>query len=148
VETLQARIEDAPELAPGDVTITAEISSEGTLPVFAIPELEARGCSGLVMGAPDFIFQVPEGTAIVRVFFEGQVDSSLLVVGAEDAVVVCNDDSADGQNLNPFVELTSPPAGIYGVFVGRLDASQPVVGLLTITEEQVEPVQLAPAPGQ
>jgi putative hemolysin len=87
-----------------------------------------------VSNVPDFVFQWPGDAAQLRVFFEGDGDATLLVVGAADTTVSCADET-DANNRNPLVILDDPAAGLYGVWVGRLDPSQPISGVLTITTD-------------
>ena len=54
--------------------------------------------------------------------------------GAEGTDVACADET-DAGNRNPLVVLDSPSDGLYGVWVGRLDPSKPISGVLTITTE-------------
>ena len=86
-----------------------------------------------------------KGDAVqLRVFFESDVDSTLMVAGAEE-VVACADDIEAG-NGNPLVTLDNPAQGLYGVWVGRIDPTKPVRGVLTITAAaDAAPAMLAPA---
>jgi hypothetical protein len=133
------------ELAGGDTPITTTLVANGETPVFTILSEDDNGtvCSGLVSGAaPEFVFRYNGSDADLRLFFEGSADASLIVVGEE--VVLCSDDSAEGENANPVIDLSNP-AGLYGVWVGRFDPTAPVTGTLTIVEEiNVTPVQLEP----
>lgn len=140
----QAAIPDV-ELVGGDTPITATLVVSGETPVFTILDKDDNGtvCSGLVSGAePEFIFRYSGDSDDLRVFFEGSADTSLIVVGEE--LVVCSDDSAEGENGNPVVDISNP-SGLYGVWVGRFDPTTPVTGTLTIVEEtSVAPVPLEP----
>ncbi len=66
-------------------------------------------------------------------FFEGDSDATLLVLSADGQVLACSDDAEDEVNINPLVDGDRRPAGLYGVWVGRLDPSRPVIGTLTVT---------------
>ncbi|HHY54560.1 MAG TPA: hypothetical protein GYA08_03905 [Chloroflexi bacterium] len=133
------------ELMGGDTPITATLVANGETPVFTVIHEDDNGivCSGLVSGAaPEFIFRYSGDASALRVFFEGEADTSLIVVGEQ--VVLCSDDSAAGENANPVIDVPAP-AGLYGVWVGRFDPTIPVTGTLTIVEEtDTTPVQLAP----
>lgn len=133
------------EIAGGDTPITATLVVNGETPVFTILNEDDNGtvCSGLVSGAaPEFVFRYNGASEILRVFFEGSGDTSLVVVGEES--VLCSDDSADGGNGNPVIDIPNP-GELYGVWVGRFDPTTPVTGTLTIVEEtNVTPVLLAP----
>lgn len=133
------------ELAGGETPITTTLVANGETPVFTILSEDDNGtvCSGLVSGAaPEFVFRYSGDSEDLRLFFEGSADASLIVVGEE--VVRCSDDSAEGENANPVIDLPAP-GGLYGVWVGRFDPTAPVTGTLTIVEEtSVTPVQLEP----
>lgn len=133
------------EIAGGDTPVTTTLVATGETPVFTILDKDDNGtvCSGLVSGAaPEFIFRYSGDASALRVFFEGEADTSLIVVGEQ--VVLCSDDSAAGENANPVIDVPAP-AGLYGVWVGRFDPTIPVTGTLTIVEETATaPVQLAP----
>lgn len=133
------------EIASGDTPITATLVAEGETPVFTILHEDDNGtvCGGLVSGAAaEFIFSYSGDTEDLRIFFEGSADSSLVVVGEE--IVLCSDDSEDGENGNPVIDIYNP-SGLYGVWVGRFDHTEPVTGTLTILETtDVAPVRITP----
>ena len=122
-----------PELT-ADAPITRSLVASGTVPVFQLG-VEDPACSGLVTIAPDLVFQWSGEANQVRVFYEGDGDATLLVAsGAEGTAVACADET-DAGNRNPLVVLDNPSDGLYGVWVGRLDPSKPISGVLTITTE-------------
>lgn len=133
------------EIMGGDTPITATLIANGETPVFTVLNEDDNGtvCSGLVSGAtPEFIFRYNGDSEDLRIFFEGSADTSLIVAG--EAIVLCSDDSMEGENGNPVVDVLAP-RGLYGVWVGRFDPTEPVTGTLTIVEETgVAPVQLEP----
>lgn len=133
------------EIAGGDTPITATLVVTGETPVFTILNEDDNGtvCSGLVSGAaPEFIFRYNGASDTLRVLFEGDADTSLVLVGEE--TVVCSDDSAQGTNGNPVIDIPNP-SGLYGVWVGRFDPTTPVTGTLTIAEDTaLSPVELTP----
>lgn len=133
------------EIVGGDTPITATLVATGETPVFTVLAEDDNGtvCSGLVGGAtPAYVFRYSGDADDLRIFFEGAADTSLVVVGEE--IVLCSDDSAEGANGNPVVDIVSP-SGLYGIWVGRFDVSAPVTGTLTIVEESgATPVQLTP----
>jgi len=140
----QAIIPDV-EIMGGDTPITTTLIANGETPIFTVLHEDDNGtvCSGLVSGAqPEFIFSYAGDAEDLRIFFEGSADTSLIVAGEE--IVLCSDDSAAGENGNPVIDIAAP-AGLYGVWVGRFDHTEPVTGTLTIHEEvSVAPVQLEP----
>jgi hypothetical protein len=143
-EPVTARMSKAAPLQAGGEPITAEVTSEGKVPVFALP-IKTRGCAGLVGAQPDYTFDWAGQSKDLRIFFESELDSTLLVVGP-NGLVACSDDRTAGENFNPLVDLPNPAEGSYAVYVGRLNPAQPVKGTLTITEAaDAEPVSLPPA---
>lgn len=136
-------IESAPVLKAG-VPITAEVTAAGDVPLFQFPV--TKTCAGLVSPTPSFVFTVSGQPKQVNVFFEGDADATLLVLGNDGKIVECSDDAEAGANINPIVGLANPPAGAYAVYVGRLSPTQPITGTLTITDAaDAQPAVLAPA---
>jgi hypothetical protein len=132
----------APKLQAGSVMTTTQVTAEGKIPLFAMP-IKEKGCAGLV-GVPSFVFNLAGQSKNLNVFFEGNSDASLLVLGPKEAVW-CSDDTEQGANANPALSIAGAPEGTYAVFVGRLDPTKPVSGKLTITEAAgAAPVKLAP----
>ena len=140
---IEAAAKTAPVLKPG-ASLKADVTAEGDIPLFQFPL--TKTCAGLVAAKPSYVFKVVGQLPQVNVYFEGDADSTLLVVGNDLKTVECNDDAEPGKNINPQVKLTNPAEGTYAVFVGRLDPSKPVKGTLTISAAvNAEP---APAPAQ
>lgn len=133
------------EIMGGDTPITATLVASGTIPVFTVLNKDDNGavCGGLVSGvAPEFVFRYSGDAEQLRVFFEGSSDSSLVVVG--EKTIACSDDSAEGENGNPVIDVLNP-GGLYGVWVGRFDETKPITGVLTIVESaEATPVDLEP----
>jgi heat shock protein HslJ len=139
---IAAALKKAPVLKPG-VPLTAQVTAEGDVPLFQFPL--TKTCGGLVSAKPSFVFQVAGQPKQVNVFFEGDADATLLVVGNGLKTVECNDDAETGANTNPHVTLTNLADGAYAVYVGRLDPSKPVQGKLTVTDTaDAKPAMLAP----
>jgi hypothetical protein len=139
---IEERVKMAPKLQAGSIVTSTQITSEGKIPLFAMP-LKNKSCAGLV-GNPDFVFNLAGQSKDLRIFFEGNSDASLLVLGPKDAVW-CNDDVEQGANANPFVDIANPAEGAYAVFVGRFDPTKAVSGKLTVTEAAgAVPSKLAP----
>jgi hypothetical protein len=142
IETLEMALAESPEVTAENLPIQVDVIADGIVPLFQLP-LAARGCSGLVTGSPTYTFSWAGEIGTLRAMFEGDEDSSLLVIGP-DRTVVCNDDSADGSNLNPVIDITNPAPGLYAVYVGRLSPENPVTGVLSITDDTDAPDILAP----
>jgi hypothetical protein len=139
---IEALVKTAPVLKPG-VPLTAQVTAEGDIPLFQFPV--TKTCAGLVSAKPSFVFKVAGQPKQVSVFFEGDADATLLVLGNGGKVVECNDDAQAAANTNPLVTLSNPADGAYAVFVGRLNPAQPVKGQLTVTDAaDAEPAVLAP----
>ena len=143
IEELEMAIAEATDLTEAELGTTIDIVADGDVPLFMLP-LEAQGCAGLVTVAPSYTFDWQGEAETLRVMFEGDADSSLLVIGP-DMTVVCADDSADGANQNPMVDVSAPATGLYAVYVGRISPEAPVTGVLSITDGSAEPETLAPA---
>lgn len=143
-ETIKAQIAAAPALKAGSGPITVDIAAAGDIPLFQLG-LENEACNGLVAAVPDHIVRWPAEGEALRIFFEGDADSTLLVVGP-DGLVACSDDVEQGANINPLVALDNAPAGPYLIWVGRIDADAPVTGRLTVTTDAAAaPAVLGPA---
>ena len=123
---------DAEVRTEGTDTLTVDITAEGEFPAFDI-ELDELICNGYVPTEPSFAFTEDGNTDLLRVFFESDLDSTLIVLGPDDQVW-CNDDAEAGVNLNPLIDIPTPAAGDYFVYVGRLGLEEPVSGTLTVTE--------------
>lgn len=131
-------------LEAGFGTVTQDISVDGSLAAFDI-DLGNPECTGFIDGVPTFAFSYAgEADTMLRLFFEGDHDSTL-VVRAPDGTFVCSDDFAGAENLNPLIDFTAG-AGQYLVFVGTFQPGASVTGTLTITEDlTVEPAVLTAA---
>jgi hypothetical protein len=128
----------------GTDTLTADLTAEGEFPAFDI-ELDELVCNGYLPEIALYAFSEDGNADDLRIFFESEQDSTLLVIGP-DSQVWCNDDAEAGTNLNPLIDIPTPAAGDYYVYVGRLSLDEAVSGTLTITEEsESTPVELAPA---
>ncbi len=124
--------------------LNASLTVSGTIPLFELG-LPNPVCNGLVSGVPDFVLDYTGDSEQFTVFFEGDGDATLLVLSEDGELLACGDDVEDGVNVNPLVTVTGAKPGLYGVWVGRLDPSRPVIGTLTITTAaDVAPRTLAP----
>jgi hypothetical protein len=130
-------------LQPGAEAISATVTVTGSVPAFDLP-IRGAVCTGYINPHIDYRVEWSGTAENLRIFFEGDGDASLLVVGPGGAVY-CNDDAAIGENLNPLVNIPNPPSGDYLVFVGRLDTESPLSGALTVVESSVEATEPAPA---
>lgn len=134
---------EANPVAEGD-TITATVTAQGLTPSFEISGEDAV-CGGMIGDEPDFVVDVQEGVAALRILFEAEQDTSLLVVHGDEGSF-CADDDAEALNANPALDIEAPTPGLYGIFVGRFQEDEPITGTLTITTDPtLQPAILAPA---
>jgi len=135
---------EAVEVAGDAEPVNASLTVSGTIPLFQLG-LPNPVCNGLVSGVPDFVFDWTGDGDQFTVFFEGDSDATLLVLSEDGQLLACGDDAEDEVNINPLVTVTGAKPGLYGVWVGRLDPSRPVIGTLTITTAaDAAPRTLAP----
>lgn len=147
IAALLARKVNAPAITDG-VALTASVEVTGLLPGFVWPVADGspeRVCTGLSRPKSMLDFTVPEGTPHVRAFFESNADGGLVVFGP-DGAAFCDDDSQNGANRNPVVDLENPAPGTYAVIATRIGSVQPITGTLTVTTDNSrEPAMLKPA---
>ena len=126
-----ANVEDVDALEAGGDDVTVDVTADGNLPV---PELLTNDalCSGLVSLTPSYAFDWSGESDALSLFVEADGDATLLV-RAPDGSLLCGDDFG-ADNLNPLVTIAEPAEGRYLVWVGRIDPTEPVSGVLTITE--------------
>lgn len=116
----------------GSEPVNASMTVSGTIPLFELG-LPNPACNGLVNGVPDLVFNWTGEGDQFTVFLEGDSDATLLVLREDGELLACGDDAEDEININPLVTVTGATPGLYGVWVGRLDPSRPVIGALTLT---------------
>ena len=113
----------------------------GNLAVFPL-DGEETGCQGMVSTVPIYTFSW-SGGGNLSAYFEGEEDSSLMVV-TPSGEIICNDNAAE-DNLNPVVDILGAAEGDYDIFIGSLVPGQIVTGILTITSDTAaEPATLSP----
>ena len=127
-------------LQPGFAPVAKELTAEGNIPLFRLPEAQEKGCGGLVTGLPLFAFKWTGQTENLRVSFAGDGDSTLMVIGGNKPAVLCNDDAKAG-DPNPAIDIENPAEGTYLVYVGRINPEKPVKGTLTVAEAAKEVAQ-------
>lgn len=126
-----AAVEDPEVLEAGGDDVTVEVTADGDLPV---PEMLTNDalCSGLVSLTPNYAFDWSGETETLSLFVEADGDTTLLV-RTPDGSLLCSDD-ASADTLNPLVVISEPSDGRYLVWVGRINPTEPIGGVLTITE--------------
>jgi heat shock protein HslJ len=133
----QKLIEGAVALTAGQ-TGQADVTADGILPLFKLPDAAENGCAGLVTGTPSYAFKWTGPTdKNLRIAFEGDGDATLMVVGLNNKSVFCNDDETAGKP-NPAVVISDPADDTYLVYVGRVSPDKPVTGKLTVAESAKE----------
>ncbi len=138
VDAPEAARAAAAQLAAGGEPLVAEISAAGEQAAFEIALDDDGLCAGFVNVEPDQVFEWSGESELLRIFFEGDQDATL-VVALPDGEFICSDDASAG-NLNPQVEIADPAEGRYSIFVGRLTLDEPVEGQLTVTDSsELEP---------
>ena len=126
-------------------TKSVDISAEGDIPAFEF-DIPGQICNGFISDKPDAVFELTGDADALSVFFEGDADSTLLIV-EPGGKVLCNDDAAPGRNMNPLLILQNPTPGRYAVFVGRVRPDAAVNGTLTVSgSADAHPAVLEPKP--
>ncbi len=133
VNAAKAAAARAPTLSAGGPAVTQPVGADGSLPVAGF--LQGRAdCNGFVRVAPSYLFNWQGNSQNLRIFYEGNHDTSLIVRGpGAGGTFYCDDDVQQGNN-NPLVDIPNPAPGTYAVWVGRVSTRNPVTGTLTITE--------------
>ena len=89
-----------------------------------------QGCTGYAAQTPDLILHYSNAGAFLRLYFQGQGDTAL-VINDGAGRWHCNDDFA---GTDPQVDIRNPPAGQYEIWVASFTAGQRVRGALMVTE--------------
>ena len=130
IDAIQGMKKDVKTLKTGK-PLTVRVTAKGDIPAFDF-DIEGQLCNGFIPGTPDLALDWSGAADELNIFFEGDGDSTLLVV-APDGRILCNDDAA-ADNTNPLVTIDKPEPGRYAVFVGRVHMDEPVKGTLTATD--------------
>ncbi|MFW6089676.1 MAG: hypothetical protein ACODAB_07980 [Gemmatimonadota bacterium] len=91
----------------------------------------APSCAGYIHPRPDIIIVWSGASDLLRVFFEGDGDGTL-VVEDPNGDRWCNDDSYG--TIHPTVDIVDPPEGRYEIKVGSYTAGEEIGGTLFVTE--------------
>ena len=131
------------DLEAGFETVRTFAAGGGGIAAFQVEDGQLA-CAGFVSPVPSYSFTWTGDGEALRVFFEALKDSSLAVV-TPDGQVLCNRD-ARADNLNPSLDIATPVAGQYAIYVASMEADSVVAGRLTITNSFLAaPAALAPA---
>lgn len=121
---------------------TQEVTAGGDIPAFTL-NLNNDACGGFVSAEPSLVFNWAGTTANLRIFFESETDTTL-IVQTPDGAFVCDDDVEKERNFNPLVDILNPAEGTYRVYIGGFDPENTFTGTLTITESvEMLPARLA-----
>jgi len=93
------------------------------------------GCVGHVTEQPDFILDLTDEAEVIRIFFEGDGDTGL-VVNAPDGSWHCDDDSV---GLDPMLSFEGAASGQYDIWVASYAGGESISGTLSITELDIGP---------
>lgn len=118
---------------PHQVSVVSGASTESFVNVEeqALATTGTGTCTGFATAEPDYIVHLDSPGALLRFFVSAPGDTTL-VVNDGAGHWWCSDD--DGGNLNPMLDITSPPAGQYDVWVGSYEPGANIQAVLSITE--------------
>ena len=119
-------------LSNDDLPFTREFTAGGEVGAFNL-EQENSLCTGFISAIPTFRFKWTGSAEQLVMFFESNVDTTL-VVRAPDGKFYCDDDINGSENINPLVTLTGQK-GKYYVWVGSFSPDVQATGNLTITND-------------
>jgi hypothetical protein len=91
-------------------------------------------CTGYAATAPDLRLNWSGDSSTLRIMFEADDSSedTTLIINTADGRWLCDDDGRSG--LDPLVEISSPSAGQYDIWVGSYQAGEYISGKIKITE--------------
>jgi len=145
VDAVKRLKKNVKHLKAGGNAKSVKTTADGDIPAFEF-DIPDQVCNGYISETPNMVFDLSGKADTLSVYFEGNDDSTLLVVkpGGE---VVCNDDAAAGTNLNPLVRIDNPAEGRYAVYVGRVTLDEKVSGKVTASvDPDARPEVLEPSP--
>jgi hypothetical protein len=90
-------------------------------------------CPGFVSQVPSLVFTLAADQPAVKVSFAGNQATNLILV-KQGGVIDCPQVAA--ATLTPEITLTDAKAGQYGIWVGRINMTDPVNGKLTASLSQ------------
>ncbi len=88
------------------------------------------GCSGFATSAPDFRFNYTSGASLLRLYFIGAGDTTM-VINDPVGTFHCADNSF--ATLNPTIDFNNPASGSYDVWIGSHASGTVVAGTLSLT---------------
>lgn len=122
----------------GSISLAAGFTPDPhTMPVTSGGSVDIRslslgsGCVGYATENPDMILQWSGNSNMLRVFFEGDGDTAL-VINDPNGNWRCNDDSYG--TTDPTVDFNNAPTGQYDIWVASYSSGNNTRGTLSITE--------------
>ncbi len=94
-----------------------------------------QGCTGYTSEAPTYRLQWTGRSSRLRIFFESNADTTL-IINDPNGAWLCSDDSYN--TTNPTITFTRPLAGQYDIWVGSYSRER-ATGVLTISERDLRP---------
>ncbi|MBW4436398.1 MAG: hypothetical protein KME04_04650 [Pleurocapsa minor GSE-CHR-MK-17-07R] len=89
-----------------------------------------RQCQGFINNQPEYIIDYAGGGELLRLFFMGDSDSTLMIAGPGNTWY-CSDDYAG--ETDPLVDIVNPAGGEYAIWVGTRVVDTFVGGDLVVT---------------
>lgn len=131
----------AETLSSTNLPFSQEFTAGGEIEAFNLQQ-DNPLCTGFISAFPTFRFDWTGEPEQLVLFFESNVDTTLVVLGP-DKKFTCNDDFQGSENINPGLSLT-PEKGMYYVWVGSFSPDVQAQGTLTITNDvEAQPAVLA-----
>jgi hypothetical protein len=131
-DSLNAATPTGGKLSSSDLPFSETFTAGGQIGAFNLDQPNAS-CTGFISAVPTFRFEWDDDAAQLVMFFESNVDTTL-VVRAPDGSFQCNDDFKGSENINPWLSLT-PTTGTYYIWVGSFSPDVQAEGTLTITND-------------
>ncbi len=131
-------VEPPPPGSYGDVNLQAGFTPDPyTVAIVSGGSRNAAelGCAGFIADQHDFRLDWGGNSRRVRIFFRGDGDTTLVVIGP-NGEQHCND---DGSGFHPVVDIQNPPQGSYRIWVGSYAEGAYHNGVLSITELDLLP---------
>jgi heat shock protein HslJ len=120
-------------ITPGELPYKQDLTGGGEIGAFNI-ELDNHLCTGFISREPTFRFSWTEDVKPLVLFFESNVDTTL-IVRTPDGSYHCDDDFHGSQNINPWLTVASE-TGDYNIWVGSFSPDVHASGKLTITHDE------------
>ena len=117
LEGADVQLPEAVQLSATDLPSTQPVTGGGLLGAFNLDQPN-KSCTGFIGAIPSYRFEWTGAADPLALFFEGDVDTTL-VVRAPDGTFFCGEDANGSKNVNPYLTL-EPSAGRLQRLGGRL----------------------------